>query len=80
MVEEGARLVVDEKHPGPDGGGHAGDRGNNKVPLLVVDTGFCAELHFGAVCGLSPVEVEDDRGVEEIVDGEAFSADHQISL
>jgi len=64
--------VVDEKYPGPDGRGHAGDRGDDEVPLLVVDTGFCAEFHSGAIYSLAPVEVEGDGGIEEIVDGEAF--------
>jgi len=72
VVKEGSRFVVDEKYPGPNWRGHAGNGGDDKVPLLVVDTGFGAELHFGAVCGFSPVEVEDDGGVEEVVDGEAF--------
>ena len=66
--------MVNEKHPGPYRRGHAGDRGDDEVPLLVVDTGFGAEFHFGAICNFAPVKVEDDGGVEEIVDREAFPA------
>lgn len=72
VVEEGICLVVNEEYPGPYRGGHAGDGGNNKVPLLVVNTSLGAETDFGAILCLAPVKIEGDGGVEEVVDGKTF--------